>query len=416
MANLNGVDMQKGLVGMNALTGSDGVSGIIIGSPAAPQLALNIVEELYNIDDVEAKGITAQFDLDNNVNVYRHLSEFYRMAGRGQKLFLILVDATATMVDILEDVDVKSAKKLLIEAKGGIKQIGVAANIAGAITSLNSIPDDVFAAIPKAQGLANWAFENNFPCQVLLEGYSFSGDAASSQDLRAIENLLAPKVSVVIGQDWDYADTLPAGNQQKLADVGTALGTLSACTIAQNIGDNEAFNLTDAIAEAWLEPGLSSHQKNDEVFAGLQTLENKGYIFGVTYTGIAGVRWNNDHTCTEIVIDAQGKINEHTIAYGRTHDKAIRLLYAALIPKVKTKQPVDPKTGKLPIGVVRNFEGIGDDVLNDMLNRKEISGGKTTVDPDSDLIVAKLLKTNFRIVPYGNINTIEGTSNLKSKL
>ncbi|WP_262713263.1 DUF2586 family protein [Aquimarina algiphila] len=148
----------------------------------------------------------------------------------------------------------------------------------------------------------------------------------------------------------------------------------------------------------------------------MQTLEDKGYIFGMTYTGLSGVRWNNDHTCTEIILDAEGNVNEHTIAYGRTLDKAIRLLRTALLPKIKTSHPVDPKTGKLPVGVIKNFEDIGDTVLGDMILRKEITDGKTTVDPDSDLVVEKNLGTDFTIVPYGSVGEIKGSINLKTNV
>ncbi len=277
------------------------------------------------------------------------------------------------------------------------------------------MPDDVFNAIAKAETLYEWADDNYMPCQILIEAYDYAGDAASVVNLRDIENIYAPHVSLINGQDWRYADT-KVGNLQKFADVGAALGTLSTATINQNIGDNETFNLTDAGKNAWMIPGLSSHQKNEDVFSDLQTLDDKGFIFGFEYAGQDGVRWNDDHTCVEVILDSEGNINEHTIAYGRTHDKARRLLRNALLPKVKTKQPVDKKTGLLPVGVIKNFEKMGDTVLSDMETRREISGGKTTVDPLSDLIVEKLLKMSFVLVPYGNIGAIQGTSNLKTNL
>jgi hypothetical protein len=248
-----------------------------------------------------------------------------------------------------------------------------------------------------------------------LEGYDYAGDAASVADLRDIPNVDAHKVSVVIGQDWVYAESR-SGNRQKYADVGTALGVLSKAAVNQNIGDVESFNLTDAGKGVWMAPGLSSHQKNSDVIDSLQTLDTKGYIFGVEYEGIDGVRWNDDHTCTPIIVDADNNVNEHTIAYGRTHDKARRLLRTALLPKVKTTQPVDPKTGKVPVGVIKYFEKIGDGVFDDMKRRKEISYGKMTVDPDSDLVVAKELRFSDEIIPYGTVGKITGTSNLKTQM
>lgn len=414
MADLDGVKIRKGKIGANTIVTGDGISGLVIATAKPEGIDYGKVITLFNLVDALNNGITGLFDQANGVNLYRHIREFFRMAGEGQKLYVMLVPQATTMQDICEDIDQQYAKKLLIEADGEIKQLAVAVNPTIDTIHLNGLPDDVYNSIAPAQGLAIWAYDLHFPCQVLLEGYDYRSPASSVADLRKLP-VQAPKVSVIIGQDWSYADTL-VGRAQKFADVGTALGTLSACRINQNLGENESFNLTNAIKRTWLIPGLSSHQKNKEVFSDLQTLENKGYIFGITYTGLAGVRWNNDHTCTEIVRDSEGNVNEHTIAFGRTLDKAVRLLRIALLPKVKTSHPVDAVTGKLPIGVIKNFEGIGDTVLGDMVNRREITNGQTIVDPDSDLIIEKNLLVDFNIVPFGSIDGINGRINLKTNL
>lgn len=414
MSDLNGVNITKGRVGANTLTASDGISALIIACPAPAGLAHGVAKTFFNPNDVTAAGFTEAFDTAENVNATRHLTEFYRIAGEGQKLYVMVVPQDTTMVEILEDA--AFAKKLIVAAKGEIRQLAVAVNDeAETITMLNGLPADVYNSIPKAQALYNWAFENNFPLQVVLEGYSYKGAASSAADLRDIENVDANKVSIVIGQDYDHAET-KTGNAQKLADVGTALGTIAAATVEQNIGDNEVFNLTDATRSKWLRPALSSHELNEDVFSDLQTLEDKGYIFGLNYTGLEGVRWNGDHVCAKVVQDAEGNINEHTIAYGRTHDKSLRLLRTALLPKVKKSYPVDPSNGQLPIGVQKYFKGIGDEVFAGMVRRKEISAGEMFVDPTSDLVTEKVLKTTYRIVPYGTIGEIKGTSNIKKSL
>lgn len=415
MADLSGVQLKKGTIGANTIANSDGVAAIVIGSPATGKVAHKVVKTVYNMNDVVNLEITSEFDKTENVNVYRHLTEFYRMAGEGSKLYIMLVPKATSMVDILEDTNNTYAKRILATAKGEVRQLAVAVNPTNATTHLNGLPNDVYNAIPKAQGLYNWADALFMPCQIILEAYDYAGTAASVANLREIENVNATKVSLVNGQDWNYADT-KTDNAKKFADVGTALGTLAACTVNQNIGDNEAFNLTDATKDTWLEPGLSSHQKNTDVLSDLQTLEDKGFIFGIEYTGIAGVRFNNDHTCTPIVLDAEGNVNEHTIAYGRTHDKARRLLRTALLPKVKSSHAVNPTTGKVSLGVMKNFENIGNEVLSDMRERREISEGETKVDGNSDLIVAKELLMGFEIVPYGTVGVIKGVSNLKTTL
>lgn len=412
MANLNGVSIKKGRLGANTLTKSDGVSALIIGCPATRQLVHGVVKTLFNSVDVVNAGFTSDFD-GVGINAYRHLLEFYRTAGEGQKLQLMIVPQNTTIAEILENEIY--AKKLIIASGGEVRQLGIAVNPTIPSVYLDGLPQDVYQSIAKAQNFHNWSFDNHFPCQIFLEGYDLNGSASAVANLRSLPNISAPKVSVIIGQDYNHAET-KTGNARKFADVGTALGTLSACTIEQNIGDNEAFNLTDATKNTWLVPGLSSHKMNDDVYSDLQTLEDKGYIFGFIYAGMQGVRWNNDHTCVEIIQDSEGNINEHTIAYGRTHDKALRLLRTALLPKVKKTYPVDPANGQLPIGVQKYFEGIGNEVFEGMRKRKEISSGRMFVDATSDLITEKVLKTTFKLVPYGTIGEITGTSNLKTSL
>lgn len=409
MANLDAVRIRKGKVGANRAKNDRSVSGLIISSPVIDGLDFNKAVKLYSLYDADQYGINQEFDAVNNVNVYRHIREFYRMAGEGVELNLMIEEQSKSLTSILED-----AKLLLISADFKIRQLAVAVNsIDTEAIHVDGLLPDVFEAIPSAQALAQWAYDQFMPCQIFLEGYSLNGSSAVVPDLRDIENVDATKVTLVIGQDWQYAET-KQGDAQKFADVGTVLGVCSSAAINQNIGDNAAFNLTDATKNAWLVPGLSNHKRNVEVYEQLQTFENKGYVFGLAYAGLAGVRINNDHVCAPIVIDSEGNMNEHTIAYGRVMDDAVRQLRTAYLPKIKNTYPVNA-LGKLPTGVVAYLEKIGDNIFTDMQNATEISEGKTTVDPNSDLLIAKELNVTFNLQPTGVLGFLNGTINLKAR-
>jgi len=110
-----------------------------------------------------------------------------------------------------------------------------------------------------------------------------------------------------------------------------------------------------------------------------------------------------------------GVLNEHTIAYSRTLDDCTRQLRSVYLPKIKQTFPVD-KDGKLPPGVVKYLEVIGNEVFENMTANGEISSGKTNVDPDSDLLVEKTLHVSFSVQPTGTIGFINSTIALKSAL
>lgn len=413
MANLDAVKINKGKVGANRLGNDRRVSAIIVGSPVIPLLAFKQTVRIFGLYDAEQYGINAAFDASNNVNVYRHIREFYRMAGEGVPLNFMAVAQTETLQSIAQDIAGDKLKRLLVDSDYKVRQVAIALNPTVAPVVIDGLPTDVFDSIPLAQGAAEWAYDQFMPTHIFVEGFGLSGLASVVPDLRDIENVEATKVTVVIGQDWAYAET-KTGLAKKFADVGTVLGVCAAAAINQNIGDNEAFNLMDATKQAWMVPGLSNHKTNKEVYAELQTFETKGYVFGVTYPGLAGVRINNDHVCAPIKIDSEGNMNEHTIAYGRVMDDCARQLRTAYLPKIKKTYPVNA-SGKLPTGVVVSLETIGDTIFTDMQNAVEISAGKTSVDPESDLLVAKELKVAYNIQPTGVLGFLNGTINLKAK-
>jgi len=58
----------------------------------------------------------------------------------------------------------------------------------------------------------------------------------------------------------------------------------------------------------------------------LSDLDAKGYVFGMSYTGITGIRWNGDHVCAPIIVDDDGFISVSSIGHGATLNKGARML------------------------------------------------------------------------------------------
>lgn len=425
MGSLKGVNIQRGTIGASVNGNRDSIVGLLATGVAVAAdeangisgIALGQTVKLTSLTDAEAYGINEAYDSTNSLSVFRHISEFYRMFPNGT-LYLMLYSGNMEAAFAEE-----FAKKLIVDANGEIRILGIANTPStGETAYLNGFPEDVFGSIQLAQQLYDWAFSAFRPCQVILEGRDFNAtNAAAAQDLRNItisnQVLEAFKVSVCIAQDWKYADGLDA-IRKKMADLGTMLGSIAKKAVNENIGEVEGGNLVDVTNNKWLVAGLSNHQTVAGWDSQLEALDSKGYVFAISYTGIAGYYWNNDHTCTPIKKDKDGYFNEYTISYGRTHDKAVRDLRTCLLPKVKSTQPVDPSTGKLPQALVTYFERLADDdVFNTMAAEGLITAGKTTVDPNSDLLISpKELKVSFVLVPTGQIDEIKGTINLKTSI
>jgi hypothetical protein len=320
MGNLSGVDIHRGKLGTNVSGNADAISGLLATGIATAGLALNTTKKISSLKEAEDLGITKEYDETNAIRVHRHISEFYRIAGGGTPLYLCLYSGTpAVALDA-------AAKAMVASAKGEIRQIAVAYSPTSAYspTLVDGLEPDVYAALSVAQALAKWTQETFRPLQVLLEGRGIADTVSGIQDLRDIEVndivMQYDKVSLCIGQDYDYAETQDAIGK-KFADVGSMLGSVASKAVNENIGEVETSKLTDVDKNIFVNAALSNHKKVETMDADLSGLDDKGYIFPISYTGIAGYYWNGDHTCTPVIVDEDGNMNESNISYGRTLDK-----------------------------------------------------------------------------------------------
>lgn len=412
------VNIVKGKVGRSILGGYEKVSALAgyFGAVGSGETTLPEGESalLTSITDMAAYGISKEA----NALLYHHISEYFRIGGKGAQLYVLNVakGGSAGYVSLINDAGVK---RMLAEADGNIFNLGFSYIPTGGGQAVDGLPSETVPAIKAAQALAEQTQKDNRPVHIALECAGLGNvTSATMLDLRDIKTdgvaVDCPQVSLVIGQDWDFAETL-SGQEQKYAAVGTLLGCMAAQPVSYNVGEVATMVLTNATRGDWVNAGLSSHEKVKRVEDQLEGLNRKGYIFGEYYSGV--VCLNDDHVCARVVVDKDGNMNESTIALSRTNCKVIRELYAAYLPVVKTTVPLDPKTGKLGDGTVAYFEDIGNDVFDNMKSRQELSGGETEIDGDSNLLVGdRALKVFFRWVPMGCIGVIEGTVNIKTSI
>ncbi|MBP1630868.1 MAG: hypothetical protein H6Q15_1761 [Bacteroidetes bacterium] len=426
MSGLKGVIITRGSLGAKVVANEDAISALLVNGVAVAAdsangiigIALGETVKLNSVKDAKSYGIDQNYDTTNNVRVFRHISEFFRKSSEGYTLYLMLYSGTPE--DALGDT---YAKKMIAHSNGSIRMLALAYNPPVNYTPvmINGLEENVYNAISAAQEFYDWTFSSFRPCQIIIEGRGFGAvNATAALDLRNIVItggvLSAYKVSMCIAQDYTYADNLDAIGK-KFADVGTMLGCLAAKGVNLNIAEVEGGDISNPQKGYWTKAGLSNHQTIEDFEEELDSLDDKGYVFAIKYTGRTGVYWNNDHTCTPIIQDEDGFFNEYTISYGRAHDKAVRNLRTVLLPKVKSTQPVDRTTGKLPSAIVTSFEKLGDTVFNKMEGAGEISTGKTYIDANSNLtIIPRILNVSFVFVPTGQIDEIRGTIKIKTSI
>lgn len=418
-----GFELNKGAVGSSA-SDVDNICGLLVNGPAVAVsegitgVVNGTVYPLTKVKDAEALGITQAYDTANDVRIYRHISEFYRMAGEGTTLYLLVAPVAKTMKETIE----AYGQALIIASKGSIYYVAVAYNPAAAYvpTYVDGLEEVVRESLAPAQALHDWSWNTDRPVNVFIEGRGINATGAAALDLRNILDgaaaLVGTHVSVCIGQDYAYAETL-VGVSQKYADVGTMLGTKALIGVNRSIGEVESLDISSATKRRWLSAGLSNHKTVEEVDADLSDYDSKGYVFALAYTGISGYRWNGDPVCAPVLVDDDGYISVSTIGQGASLNKAARLLRKKLLPKVKSTVPIDSATGLLPTGIVKYFEGLGNEAFSNMANAGEISDGKTIVDPNSQLLSGdKALLVSFELVPTATIEKIKGTITLKTTL
>lgn len=411
MSLIRPVSISEGRIGANVA--GDGREFGLIGNGVAidGSLELGRAYLLRRPSDAVALGIDADYDTNNDVNVWRHISEFYRMAGDGKKLWILLVGQEMNPSQYGEVM-----LYLQTEAEGNISDMALVYNPDADYepAAVDGVENWLREAISQAQNVANILSDMDMPLHVIIEGRDIGG-AALVTNLRA-DAINAPKVTVVAGQDWDYADGLwPHG--QKFADVGTFLGVVAAQPWNRNPGEVATRNLTDTASRIWLIGGLSSHEKIVQadvmIAGGIAGLDDNGYVLPIRYQGLSGYWWNDGHVCAPIVVDSAGNMNQHTIYYSHTIDEVTRALRTAYLPEIKKPVQLDG-SGKLPASMVDYYNAVGDAVFTRLASKGLISDGATYVDPNSDMLVDKELKVQFAVVPTGSVNQITGIINLKN--
>lgn len=428
MSTLNDVVINKLSGGLGRRNpDQDMVSGLLFDdlTEITTKFEFDKPERLASLEDAEKLGITANYDI-NGQSAYYQIQQFFRMNPSGD-LYVMKTKANS-----YQNV-VKKAMFMQEKANGNIRQMAVIYSGATTFAQTKATADI-------AQEQANLAYSDYMPFEIILEGKGF--DVATEADSPSLVGANS-NVSVVVAMDVEKAfeqkllrkdtnevytlasneelvpvqsseDTYNVRNAdgfkkdgsvilefvfnysyKNTAAVGLALGALSKAKVSENIAWIEKFNLT---GNGFAKPGFVGG-KEIKSLGELRTLNDKRYIFTKTHTGLAGIYFNDSHTCTT------GTDDFAYIENNRTINKATRLLRTALLPKLASPVLVDID-GKLPQSVSKNFEGLCRSALEGMVANQEVSAFDVYVDPKQNILATSELKVKAEITPIGTARKI----------
>lgn len=369
------------------------ITGAVMQAIATANMVLGTIYELKSIEDVEALLITEEYDTTNKVLLHHQLKRFF-FRNPSATLHFMPVAQNVTMEQMV-DKDEQYLAKVLKSKAGEIRQAFVALNPDGNYvpTISEGLDEDVKLAVIKAQALATAEFEKDRYALLFIEGRSFTGTTTALTNFRELETE-APDVCVVIAADNDISklDARYAG----YAAIGDVVGLVSKAFVSQNAGQlTEDFSLTERAEKIFINAGLSSAKHIDEYTdTDLDTLNSKGYIFATATAGVAGFHLVDTHTCAKLDSDYAYIENVRTI------NEMIRAARTSLLPRVKGRLYVDPDTGRIAPGTVKEMEVSVVASQDSLLADGDLSGDVDAyISPEQDILATSELEVLLSGVP-----------------
>lgn len=374
---------------VRALPGEDHISGLLFYADTLP-IATNGTDgftaqerilPISQIETAEKYGITADADEWHTKVLHYILSSIFAM-NPGVTLYVgIFKPAT-------ENPAFAEIKQMQNYADGRLRQIGVwngAVELSDAI--LNTL-----------QSVRTTLEAQNKPLSIL-----YAPKVADVTKLPAnISKIGRSGVSVIIGQDGaGVAETLYKDDANKVAKasvsaLGDLLGAVSRASVHQSIAWVEQFPTNIAL------PAFGDGTRyRDLDTAVIESLDNSRYIFLITYDGLAGSYFNDNHTLDVLTSD-YAYINDV-----RTMDKAVRGVRSYLLPKLGRPMKVDASTGKLERTTVEHLITTGNIPLEEMEKSGELSGYKFEIDPDQNILATSRVRGVIKNVAIGVMRNLD---------
>lgn len=231
-------------------------------------------------------------------------------------------------------------------------------------------------------------------------------------DLSTLENQQSKSnyyISPVILQDGGAVGAqLYINSGISMTNIGCALGTVSKAAVNQDIGEIGAFNITDDTEMAI--PAFANGQKVSALSSNLlDQLDAYRYIFATGLPNVSGTFFVNDWSAITQTSPY------YRISRNRVMNKAIRLIYANVVPLLKSQIQLNTDGTINEVSIAR-FDSAVIPVGTQMKEAGEISNLRVTIDPAQNIISEGKIVIGVAIQPTITADFIQVNMSFVAKI
>ena len=344
---------------------------VVTGSTVAGKITIGESKQIFSLEDAQKIGITEA----ENPFAYKHVKAFYEYAGTSAELWIMLI-SDATTMEQAADHEKNFAKKLLEDAGGKIRVLGILKKSSGNPTISGSIDADTDKTVIKAQKLADDFAEKYFPVRVIISANNFNGNV---QDLKDYSSTKFNRVSLLLANI----------DGEKEASIGLALGRLVSTPVQRNIGrvKDGAVELSQAY--------FTNGEKVESLSSAWDSIADKHYIFMRNFAGKSGFFFTDDPTLTTETDDFKSLTN------GFVMDKVVIIAYNVLMENLGDEIAIN-SNGTIHPAIIKSWQNaIETNINGQMTQRGELSGFKAYIDENQEVIKTGMMNVSLQLQPVG---------------
>ena len=338
----------------------------------ANKVTVGISYQIFSLEEAVNLGIA---EGGTNGFAYKQIAAFYAQAKKGAELWFMLVLGSVTMED-QADVTKDYARKLLSDAQGKIRILGLLKKSGVAEVITNGLDGDVHLAVAKAQALAQNFADRFYPVRVLISGNKFSGVVA---DLKDYSTTNYNKVSILLSNT----------DGSKEAAIGLTLGRLASTPTQRKLS---------RVKDGAIEP-FSAYFTNGATIATLDTawdaIDTKNYTFMRSFANLSGFYFSGDKTLTMATDDL------NSLARGLVMDEGVLIAYTTLVQELSDEVPVT-ESGTIHPAIIKSWQNAVEQQIKAlMVDSGKLSGVRAYIDENQNVLQTNNVNVALQLLPVG---------------